>query len=157
MSRILSPSIPMNPDQRLQLNEMIRANNVADNTEKIRTLKHSDLILADVEKMVILKKGCEWKDIEDECRMSCSFLYNHYTSLFHRLGKDGLDLKILRTFLSVLKEIEDGKIDQHDASFKIGTLLKQLYVDPKLDEIKPQLQGKPLSWQEFKKKKLTPV
>lgn len=144
----------MNPEQRLQLNEMIKANNIADNTEKIRSLKHSDQILADVEKIVCLKQGKEWKEIEDECRMTCPFLYNHYTTLYHRLLRDGLNLTILRTFLSVLKEIEEGKIDQHDASFKVGTLLKQLYVDPKLEEIKPRLQGKPLSWQEFKKKKI---
>jgi hypothetical protein len=147
----------MNPEQRLQLNELIKANNVADNTEKIRTLKHSDQILADVQKIVSLKQGKAWKEVEDQCRIECPFLYNHYTSLYHRLLRDGLDLTILRTFLSVLKEIEEGKIDQHDASFKIGTLLKQLYVDPKLDEIKPQLQGKPLSWQEFKKKKVSNV
>lgn len=147
----------MNPDQRLQLNEMIRANNSVDNTEKIRTLKHSELIRADVKKIVKLKKGKEWKEIEGKCIEACPFLYNHYTTLYHRLLRDGLDLNILYTFLDVLKEIEHGALDQHDASFKIGTLLKQLYVDPKLDEIKPQLQGKPLSWQEFKKKKLTTV
>lgn len=145
----------MNPEQRLQLNEMIKENNIADNTEKIRSLKHSSLILADVEKIVCLKKGKEWKEVEDECRQTCPFLYNHYTTLYHRLLRDGLDLTILRTFLGVLKEVEEGKIDQHDASFKVGTLLKQLYVDPKLEEIKPKLQGKPLSWQEFKKKRLT--
>jgi hypothetical protein len=47
----------MNPEQRLQLNEMIKENNIADNTEKIRTLKHSDQILADVEKILCLKQG----------------------------------------------------------------------------------------------------
>ena len=145
----------MNPEQRLQLNEMIKENNIADNTEKIRALKHSDYILADVEKIVSLKQGKEWKEVEDECSAACPFLYNQYTTLYHRLLRDGLDLTILRTFLSVLKEIEEGKIDQHDASFKVGTLLKQLYVDPKLEEIKPRLQGKPLSWQEFKKRKIT--
>ncbi len=142
----------MNPEQRLQLNELVRANNSVDNTEKIRSLKHSSLILADVQKIVQLKKGKSWKDVEADCIEACPFLYNHYTTLYHRLLRDGLDLSILKTFLEVLKEIEDGKIDQHDASFKIGTLLKQLYVDPKLEEAKPQLQGKPLSWQEFKKK-----
>jgi hypothetical protein len=141
----------MNPEQRLQLNELVRANNSIDNTELIRKLKHSDLILADVKKMVSLKKGKPWKEVEDECASSCPFLYSNYTTLYHRLLRDGLDLHILQTFLSVLKEIEEGKVDQHDASFKIGTLLKSMYVDPKLDEIKPQLQGKAMSWQEYKK------
>jgi hypothetical protein len=59
---------------------------------------------------------------------------------------------ILYTFLEVLKEIEDGKIDQHDASYKIGMLLKEMYVDPKLDEIKEptHIKGKTISWQQFK-------
>ena len=31
--------------------------------------------------------------------------------------KDELDLSILDNFLEVLKQIEDGKVDQHEASF----------------------------------------
>ena len=40
-----------------------------------------------------------------------------------------LDLNILGKFLEVLKEIEDGKLDQHEGAYKVGLLLKDMYLD----------------------------
>ena len=40
----------MNTTERLKLQEMIKANNVVDQTDKIRSLKHSSKIRRDVEK-----------------------------------------------------------------------------------------------------------
>jgi hypothetical protein len=34
--------------------------------------------------------------------------------------------------LDVLKQIEDGKVDQHEGSFMVGTLLKKIYIDSAL-------------------------
>ena len=57
--------------------------------------------------------------------------------------------------------IEDGKLDQHEASFKVGTILKQLYIDSALrksnhldeangvEEVK-QKEGKNISWSQWK-------
>lgn len=142
----------MNPEQRLQLNELVRANNSVDNTPLIRELKHSSRIWEDVKTILLLKKGKEWKEVEPECISKASFLYTNYTMIFNRLIRDQIEVSILYRFLEVLKEIEDGKLDQHEASFKIGTLLKQMYVDPKLEEVKEPtfVKGNPLSWLEFK-------
>jgi hypothetical protein len=63
-----------------------------------------------------------------------------------------------------LKQIEEGAIDQYDASVKVGTILKEMYVDSamrkgaKLDEANASdavkfVEPKKLSWAEFKKKK----
>jgi hypothetical protein len=144
----------MNPEQRLKLNELVRENNSVDNTKLIRELKHSSKIWEDVKTVLLIKKGKEWKDVESECMSKANFIYTNYTVIFNRLLRDSLDVSVLYTFLDVLKEIEDGKLDQHEASFKIGTLLKQMYVDPKLDEIKEPtfVKGKPLTWLEFKQK-----
>lgn len=146
----------MNPEQRLQLNELIRANNSVDNTSLIRELKHSTLIWDDVKKIILLKKGKEWTEVEPECIQQANFLYTNYTMIFNRLLRDRIDISILYSFLEVLKEIENGILDQHEASFKIGTLLKQMYVDPRLEEIKEPtyVKGESISWQEFKKKKI---
>jgi hypothetical protein len=143
----------MNPQQRLQLNELVRENNSVDNTALIRELKHSSRILEDVKTVVLLKEGKDWREVESECISKANFIFTNYTMIFNRLLRDGLDVSILYTFLGVLKEIEDGKVDQHEASFKIGTLLKQMYVDPKLEEVKEPtfIKGIPLSWLEFKK------
>lgn len=143
----------MNPEQRLQLNEMIRANNSVDNTSLIRELKHSSRIWEDVKTILLLKKGHTAEQVETECIQQANFLYTNYTMIFNRLLRDRLDVSILYSFLEVLKEIENGVLDQHEASFKIGTLLKQLYVDPRLEELNEPVytKGQSISWQEFKK------
>jgi hypothetical protein len=143
----------MNPEQRIQLNDLIRANNSVDNTSLIRELKHSTRIWEDVKTILTLKKGKEWAEVEAECIQQANFLYTNYTMIFNRLLRDRLDVSILYSFLEVLKEIENGILDQHEASFKIGTLLKKMYVDPRLEELKEPdyTKGQSISWQEFKK------
>jgi hypothetical protein len=75
--------------------------------------------------------------------------------------KDEIDIKILNNFLDLLKQIEDGKLDQHEASFMVGNILKEMYVDSaikraeKLDEesnkhVKPILPCKEISWTQYK-------
>ena len=67
-------------------------------------------------------------------KKQCSFLYDNYTNIFNRLLKDELNLAILANFLSVLKRIEDGEIDQHEGSYEVGLLLKKLYIDSVLKQ-----------------------
>ncbi len=144
----------MNPEQRIKLNELIRTNNSVDNTPLIRELKHSSKIWEDVKKIILLKKDKEWKEIEAQCRIEAQFLYTHYTMIFNRLLRDRLDVSIFFTFLGLLREIEEGRLDQHEASYEIGMLLKRMYVDPKLDIQPTHVTGQSISWQEFKKIKL---
>ena len=71
-------------------------------------------------------------------------------------------MKILFQFLDVLGKIEDGKLDQHDGSFEVGTLLKKIYVDSALrkaeklnaetDNMEPEYKGAQveISWKQFK-------
>jgi hypothetical protein len=74
---------------------------------------------------------------------------------------------ILYRFLDVLRQIEDGELDQHEGSFVVGTLLKELYVDSalkkaeKLEKENAEKDGKivrpePLkvSWKQFKSTQL---
>lgn len=144
----------MNPEQRIKLNELIRTNNSVDNTPLIRELRHSSKIWEDVKTILVIKnKGLKIVELEAECMVAASFLHTNYTMIFNRILRDGIDISILYSFLGVLKEIEDGILDQHEASFKIGTLLKQMYIDPKLEELKEPVfvKGQNISWQEFKK------
>ena len=76
--------------------------------------------------------------------------------------KDELNLNILRKFIDTLRDIEDGIIDQHEASVKIGEILKQLYIDSALkreekinaaDKKRAPKHKKPvnnISWAKFK-------
>jgi hypothetical protein len=154
----------MDDKQRLQLSNMIKANNVEDQTELIRNLKHSQILRNDVNNMIMLKAKYRGDDekIYNECVNECNFLFTYYTDIFNKVRKDEIDICILNKFLDVLRRVEDGEIDQHEGAFAVGTLLKQLYIDSalkkaeKLDELsektpEPKKAEVNVSWKQFKK------
>jgi len=155
----------MDEKQRLQLQNMIKANDVSDQTELIRSLKHSQLLRAEINNLIMIKakyRGDEEK-IYQECISECNFLFTYYTDIFNKVRKDEIDIGILNKFLDVLRRIEDGELDQHEGSFLVGTILKELYVDSalkkaeKLDEqyekdrVEPKKAEIKISWKQFKK------
>jgi hypothetical protein len=88
-------------------------------------------------------------------------MFSYYTDIFNKVRKDEIDINILNRFLDVLKRIEDGELDQHEGSFLVGTLLKELYIDSalkkaeKLDEKyekspEPKKADINISWKQFK-------
>ena len=154
----------MNDTQRLQLQKMISANNVEDQTDLIRNLKHSSTFKSEINNMMLIKakyRGDEER-IKEECMNECSFLFTYYTDIFNKIRKDEIDLNILFKFIEVLRRIEDGELDQHEGSFLVGTLLKELYIDSaikkadKLNEIHEKDEPKKkepihsVSWKQFK-------
>ena len=102
----------MDDKQRLQLSNMIKVNNVDDQTELIRELKHSQLLRNDVNNMILLKSKHRGDDekIYAECANECSFLFTYYTDIFNKVRKDEVDINILNKFLGVLRQIEDGDL-----------------------------------------------
>jgi hypothetical protein len=161
----------MDDKARLQLQKMIKANDVEDQTELIRELKHSHQLQEDINTLLSLK--AKYKNDQDlisqNAPMECNFLFTYYTDIYNKIRKDELDLAILNNFLNVLRQIEDGLLDQHEGAFVVGTLLKELYVDSalkkadKLDEQyekeKQQKEEKrgpsiEISWKQFKKTNL---
>jgi len=124
----------MDDKTRLQLQNMIKANNAEDQTDLIRELKHSEIFKKNIATLLNLKK--QYANDQDrlhmECMVECSFLFNYYTDLYNKIRKDEIDMEILYQFLDVLKQIEDGMVDQHEGSFMVGTLLKKIYVDSAL-------------------------
>lgn len=149
----------------------MESDDYVNNTDRIREIKHSELILGDIGKICELKKTHpKMKVVEEEkfkylCQTSCPFLYSNYTDIFNKVVNDELDLKMMVEFVQTLKQIEDGAIDQYDASVKVGTILKEMYVDSamrkgaKMDEKygggepKKYVEPKAMSWAEFKQKK----
>ena len=125
----------MNPDDRLNLQKMIKANNVSDCTSEIRDKRHSDLIRKDVRRMIQLgvKHSALRSNNPDEFDKllinECNFLFTKYTDIFNKVKKNEIDFNILNNLLDVLKKIELGELDQHSGSFEVGKLLKALYVD----------------------------
>ena len=155
----------MNEKQRLQLQNMIKVNNVEDQTELIRNLKHSHILRSEINTMVLLKAKYrnDLEQFSNESINECNFLFSYYTEIYNKIKKDEIDLGILFKFIDVLRQIEDGELDQHSGSFLVGTLLKELYIDSalkkadKLNEehdknkpVKEQKEPVKISWKEFK-------
>ena len=151
----------MDEKMRLNLKKMINEYNPEQTTDKIRTLKHSQKIREDVGKMILFQKKYSRLEKSKQYKMlaqkHCTFLYNNYTNIFNRLLKKELNMQILDKFLVILKQIEDGNIDQHEGSYMVGNLLKELYIDSALRQDKGDKKSikirKPVnnvSWKEWK-------
>lgn len=125
----------MNSSDKLNLQKMINANDVKDCTSDIREKKHSQLIKNDVNVLLLLKKKyprlaeSNTNQFSNMCISKCTFLYTNYTDLFNRIKNDEINLNILDKFLTILKNIEDDKLDQHEGSFMVGNILKEMYID----------------------------
>lgn len=152
----------MNNSQQINLEKLINnSDDYIDNTEKIRTLKHSDHIKVNVNKLIKIRENTDVQSsfFLDECAKECNFLFTNYPQIFNKVVKNELDITMLNNFIECLKEIEDGLVDQNEASVKVGTILKEMYIDSalrkanKLDETNnTQVKKEPkvISWKQFK-------
>jgi hypothetical protein len=124
----------MDDNARLHLQQMIHANQVEDMTPLIRELKHSVLLKQDISALLDIKKKHpdDPAAVVQDAMTQCTFLFTYYTDIFNKIRKDEIDLSLLFVFLEVLRKIEDGELDQHEGSFHIGKILKEMYVDSAL-------------------------
>jgi hypothetical protein len=157
----------MNPAERLKLQDMVKDNNTVETTDLIRSVKHSKQIRDNVNTLLNLRIKNEEiaknkpDEFDDLCIYNCGFLFNHYTDIYNKVKKDEVDMNILDKFLDVLEKIENELIDQHEGSFEIGKLLKELYIDSalrKADKLDKQNEDEPdkreskvISWSEWKR------
>lgn len=153
----------MDDKQRLQLQNMIKANGTENYTDIIRELKHSQVLRNEINKLIIIK--AKYRNDPEKINLEgvndCNFLFTYYTDIYNKLRKDEIDINILNKLLDILKRIEDGELDQHEGSFIVGSVLKELYVDSALKKAnklnennevlvepkKPEIQ---ISWKQFK-------
>jgi hypothetical protein len=156
----------INSKERLQLKQLIDEMQCENNTENIRKLKHSTLIRDDIRQIDTIKNTnplLSQEELKTLCEEKCQFLYQNYADIFNKIVKNELDLTIMTKFLTVLKLIEDGRVDQHEGSVMVGKILKELYLDSavkhadNLDkqyaEEKPSINdGQIISWKEYKRK-----
>ena len=164
--------------QKEDLKNMITANETEDVTQDIRSSKKSERIHADINNMLFLKKKYHRlaksnpKEFETICIKQCDFLYNSFAEIFKGIKTDTIDINIMYKMLDVLKQIEDGKIDQHEGSYIVGQYLKEMYIDNALriqqkkdsnnrkkkgpykykssGKTETETETKPLSYREFK-------
>jgi len=156
----------MNDAERLNLQKMIQANDAKNNTPLIRELKHSKKILEDVDILLQIKREnpimakSNPEKFDELCVNKCQFLFNNYTDIFNKVKKDEINLQILVRLINVLYSIEEGNVDQHEGSFEVGKLLKQIYIDSALrkadkinadtGEVEKKEPAEKISWAEFK-------
>ena len=151
----------MDDNQRLHLSRMIKENNVLDQTPLIRQLKHSQIMRDNVNTLLDLKVEYQGDELNMKAAEQCSFLFTYYTDIYNKIKKDEINLEILFQLIDKLKDIEEEKVDQHEASFEVGTILKKIYVDSalkraeKLDEkygkVLEKKEVENISWKQFKK------
>ena len=128
----------LDQQQRIDLAALIKANKTDDCTQEIRSKKQSVAISNGVKHLIFLKqkyqrlKKSNRNEFDALCVKQCSFLFNNYTDLYNKIMNDNLNLAILEKFLTILKKIEDGELDQHEGSYLIGTYLKEMYIDSAL-------------------------
>ena len=104
----------MNENEKIQLQKLIKMNNVEDQTAKIRELKHSSLLKKDIHQLLVLKEQYK-NDLEGLTTASieqCGFIFTYYTDIYNRVKKDEIDIQMLYNFIEVLSQIENGEIDQ---------------------------------------------
>ena len=157
----------MNLNERIQLQKMLQENDSQDYTSQIRKLKHSDSIKRDIIQIQLIHtehaelRKTDTRAFNNICMEKCAFLYNNYTDIFHKLKNDEIDIQMLMEFVRILKKIEDGDYDQHDGSYEVGKMLKNIYIDSKLRKTEKQNQddsakkeeindGSAISWAQFK-------
>lgn len=156
--------------QGLNMKSLMESDDYVNNTDRIRELKHSESILADIGKVCEIKKlHPHMRMIEEEkfnhlCQTSAPFLFNNYTDIFNKVIKDELNMEMMVKFIFILKQIEEGVLDQYDASVKVGTILREMYVDSAMrrgDNLdKENAENAPIfvepvktTWKEFKEKR----
>jgi len=158
----------MNDQDRANLNKVIEGLDSAqyqDNTEYLRQERRSIRLRDEVLHMERLKRSYEGDRASEAfvelCQRECSYLFMQYPLIFNKLVKDLLDLRLFFQALQTLRQIEDGAINQEEGSVIMGKLFADMYLDAsrregaKWDEEReaerpPPLEGKALSWKQFK-------
>ena len=156
----------MNDHERLKLQQMISETNVEDQTELIRHLKHSEILFSDINTLIQLKNkygnNVDCEGFQNESVLECNFLFTYYTDIYNKVKKDEIDLELLFKFINILKSIECGEKDQHEASYEVGSILKEIYIDSALkkaekidanNKTENEYKGPNvnLSWKQYKK------
>ena len=129
----------MDESTRLNLSKLVKEYKPEETTQKIRELKHSDKIKQDISTFVKLKHKYYRLDQKTKKKMyetQCNFLFTNYTNIYNKLIKEQLNHELLYQFVLLLKKIEDGELDQHEASVQVGQILKAIYIDSALQERK---------------------
>jgi hypothetical protein len=149
----------LSENDAFQLSKM--SHEFVDNTVSIRNLKQSVKLKENIQSFLRIKQehpDVSKEELEPYILKECHYLFYEHLELYNLLFKKDMDLTIMMKLLDVLTDIEEEKCNQHEGSVKVGTLLKEMYIDCKLSETKQrdelyqtkQVAPITISWKEYK-------
>ena len=143
-----------------QLKKMAESSKFVDMTDRIRDVKHSGQLKKSIYHLMEFKKRhlgllTSNKPLFEETLMrEDNFLFLNYMELYTTLLKTDVEPDIMNAVLTCLEQIETGECNQHEASVRVGTLLKSIYIDKVIQdtthEHEPLAVQQPISWKEYK-------
>ena len=73
-------------------------------------------------------------DFETEMKEAHSHFAEHYPEIFKAVIAGTLDMNMFKYMLSMLRQMENGAINERNASIAVGQVLVDKYVKPLIDE-----------------------
>ena len=145
-----------------QLKKMTESSKFVDMTESIRDVKHSAQLKTSIHHLMEFKR--RHADLlktnrplfEEKLMSEDNFLFLNYMELYNTLLKMEVEPNIMNAILTCLEQIEMGECDQHEASVRVGTLLKSVYIDKVIQDTEHEPTAlapqQTISWKEYKDK-----
>ena len=141
----------MNAEEKKILNEMINKNNTIDHTETIREKKITKVLRKEIAFIKYIKsQHLDKKRIEFETQKCCPTLISDYNNIYTKILENKINYNILYKFLNELEKIENNELNQHEASYNIGKLLKEIYIDPEINNNTSDIIAKNINYNEYK-------
>jgi hypothetical protein len=145
-----------------QLKKMAESSKFEDMTDRIRDVKHSAQLKTSMYHLIEFKKAhaelfaTDRPLFEEKLMREDNFLFLNYMELYTTLLKTEVDTSILNAVLTCLEQIETGECNQHEASVRVGTLLKSIYIDKVIQDTthdkEPLAEQQSISWKEYKER-----
>ena len=152
----------MDNNRKRELERLIQENDTKDQTQSIKERKHSSKLRDQVLTLYAIKYKQQHKSMEamqEMIKRECEFLYTDYRELYEILTTKHMDLGMMLKMLELLGNIENSKMTQHESSFALGQMLKEMYIDPKINQRVEELDDNnevidvepiELSWKHYK-------
>ena len=144
-----------------QLKQIAESPKFVDMTDKIRDVKHSAQLRTAIDHMLKFKESnlellkTDKVVFEQRLMAENSFLFMNYMELYNLLLKNEMNMSIMNQLLGCLESIESGECDQTEASVRVGTLLKSIYIDTLIKDTpqKVATPSKDICWKDYKEMK----
>ena len=89
----------------------------------------------------------------------CKYIYTSFPDVFDRVVKNDMNLDVFEKIVLILKMIEDGKVNQSEASALVGKLSQKLFFQKEaieaVQEAAKEEAPRGMTWKDFKRSKMT--